>query len=397
MELFDFDRQPDRSGTGSTKWGRYAGACESHDVIPMWVADMDFGPAPCVEAALARAVPGGVYGYTDITDEYLAAVVGFMARRHAWDVSPDAIVFQNGVVPALSVAVRAFTAPGDRVLLLPPLYPPFTRMVEQNGREAVYSPMQPDDAGLYRMNFDDMEQKAADPRVKMLLFCSPHNPTGRVFTEDELRKVADICKRHDVIIVSDEIHFDLSHAGDHMVFHKAAGDMADRCAILTAPSKTFNVAGLQLANIIIPGSELRARYKAVQAADGYDCPSFFGYQAMLAAYTQGDAWLDAMLAYIRGNFDLLQKSIAEQMPRLSLTPPQALYLAWVDCRALSMSSNALRDYLIKEAGVAVSSGSDFGEGGEGFLRMNLALPRCRLETALSRMAAAIEALCRNKA
>ncbi|MCL1795291.1 MAG: pyridoxal phosphate-dependent aminotransferase [Clostridia bacterium] len=378
-EHFHFHEQPDRAGTGSTKWEQSKGA------IPMWIADMDFYSAPCVRDALLLAARESVYGYTDATDAYFEAVQGWMRRRHHFHADREWIMPQNGVTPSIAACIRGFTAPGDRVLLQPPLYPPFIHLTERNGREPVYNPLQRDEAGIYRMDFDDLERKARDPRAKMMLLCSPHNPTGRVWTPEELSKVAEICARNGVIVVSDEIHSDLILAGRHTMFCGVAGDVSDRCAILTAPSKTFNLAGLQLSNTIIPGTALRDRYRNEQIADGYEHPSFFGSRALIAAYTQGDEWLDAVRAYIRDNFALLKDCFGARLPTVRLTDAQATYLAWTDWNALRMPPGELQRIIREEAGVYVMDGAQFGIGGEGFLRMNLAMPRGELEQALQRI------------
>lgn len=386
---FDFDTRHDRSGTGCTKWEKRTNAEKAAGVLPMWIADMDFRTAPCITEALRRAVEHGIYGYTEATDGYLEAVQGWMLRRHDWTIERDWIVYQNGVVPALSVAMRAFLEPGDRVLLQPPCYPPFYSMVRENGFEPLLNPLLRGEDGQYRIDFDDLRAKAREPRVRMLILCSPHNPTGRVFSADELREVAEICRANDMLVISDEIHFDFALKGRHTVFHKAAPEMMDRSIVCTAPSKTFNIAGLQISNIIIPSPALRALYKKRQYADGYENPPYFGREAVIAAYTHGDAWLDALLTYLRGNFAMLSGWFQENLPAVRLTQAESTYLAWTDWRALGLSPEELRRFLREEARVYFNDGASFSADCGGFLRINLALPHEVLQEALERILAAL--------
>ncbi len=389
---FDFDTLTNRDGTGCAKWARRTQAEKAAGVVPLSIADMEFRCAPCVVEAVKRAAEHGIYGYTDPDDVYNSAVAGWMKGRHGWAIEKDWIVPENGVVPALSVAVRAFTEPGDRVLMQPPGYGPFTSAVKDNCREPIFSPLHLGEDGLYRMDLADLEEKAADPRAKLLLFCSPHNPVGRIWTPEELRAVAGICRRHGVLVVSDEIHFDMELYGKHMVFTQAAPDFMDRCMVLTAPSKTFNLAGLQLANSIIPDAGLRARYIQRMNADGYGNVAYFGYHATIAAYREGAPWLDALLAYVRGNFDLLGNWLEENLPQVKLLPAQGTYLAWTDWRSFGMPDEALRAFVRNEAMLFLGEGIQFGIGGEGFMRFNLALPRRELKKALAKLLDAVKRL-----
>lgn len=388
---FDFDTLVDRSHDGSAKWARRTDAEKKAGIVPMSVADMEFQCAPPIVEALTAVARHGLYGYTDADDAYYDAVVGWMQRRHGWTVDKAWIVPENGVVPSLCVAVRAFTEPGDHVLLQSPGYPPFATAAEANGRIPVRNALVRGADDLYRMDLDDLREKAADPRAKLLILCSPHNPVGRVWTAEELRAVAAICRENNVIVVSDEIHFDLVLEGTHTVFCKAAPEMLDQCVICTAPSKTFNVAGLQQANIIIPNEALRERFRARMNADGYSNVSQFGYHAMIAAYNSGEAWLDAAIAYIRSNFAYLGAWLADHFPKVRLLPVQGTYLAWTDWRALGLPQAALDQFVRDEAMLVVNSGTVFGPEGEGYMRLNLALPRAALAGALDRLLAAAKA------
>lgn len=383
-EAFDFTTLPDRNNIGCAKWNRRTEDEMDAGIVPMTIADMEFRCAPCIVDAVKKAAEHGVYGYTDPDDAYYAAVSHWMEKRHGWKIQPEWILPQNGVVPALCVAVRAFTEPGDSVLVQSPGYFPFRMAVEENGRTLVESVLTMDGTG-YHMDLEDLRRKAADPRAKLLLLCSPHNPVGRIWSPDTLRAVADICRENDVIVISDEIHFDLELYGKHTVFCQAAPEMEDRCVILTSTSKTFNVAGMQLANTIIPGDALRARFEQRMLADGTSNISYFGYHVTLAAYTQGEPWLDALLETIRGNFAYLGGWLQEYLPAVRLLPVQGTYLAWTDWRALGLDGGELDKLLRGDAMLLLNNGRFFGQGGEGFMRWNLALPKQELEKALNRL------------
>lgn len=388
---YDFDTLTDRSHSGSAKWARRTDAEKAAGIVPMSIADMEFVCAPEIVEAVQQAAAHGLYGYTDADAPYYDAVVRWMQRRHGWTVAPEWIVPENGVVPALCVAVRAFSGEGDGVLLQSPGYYPFEMAITLNNRIPVYSPLVLGDDGYYHMDLDDLRQKAKDPRVKMMFLCSPHNPVGRIWTPEELRAVADICQAHGIIVISDEIHFDLELHGTHTVFCKAAPQLQSRCVILTAPSKTFNLAGMQLANTIIPDETLREQFRTRMNADGYSNASYFGYHSTIAAYTKGEPWLDAMLAYVRKNFDFFGQWFAANMPQVKVLPAQGTYLCWTDWRALGMDDAALERFVRGDAMLFLDEGTMFGAGGEGFMRFNLALPRAALQKALDRLYAAAKA------
>lgn len=385
-----FDTVPDRNNSGCAKWNRRTAAEKAAGVIPLSVADMEFPTAPCVTEALVRMADMGSFGYADVDEAYYTAVAGWMRKRHDWKIAHEWIVIQNGVVPALSVAMRAFTKAGDAILMLTPRYEPFDTMTIINDRIPVYSELMLQDDYYYAIDFDDLERKASDPRVKMFLLCSPHNPTGRVWTVDELQKIASICLKNNVLMVSDEIHHDLELYAKHTVFCKAAREMQNRSIILTAPSKTFSVAGLQLANTIIPDETMRKQYVKRSKADGYSNPSLFGYHATIAAYTKGEAWVDAMLSYVRGNFEWLDQWLRVHIPQVHMLPAQGTYLALLDFRSLGLNDAQLLQLVRGEAMVILNEGPFFGVGGSGFMRMNLAIARTELMKALERLRIAIE-------
>jgi cystathionine beta-lyase len=358
----------------------------------MWIADMDFPcPQPVVEALVARA-GHAIYGYTEKTAAYDAAVVNWMWRRQGWQVAPEWICVTPGVVPALNMLVRTFVAPGDKVLIQPPVYPPFFSAGRNNAAEMVTNPLVYQN-GRYCMDFADLGAKARDPQVKLAILCSPHNPVGRVWTRQELARFGEICLDQDVLIVSDEIHADLIFPGG--VFTPIAGigaDLAGRAIICTAPSKTFNLAGLQASNIIIPNPELRARFQKTLKSNGLFGIGAFGAVAVEAAYDHGEEWLDQVLDYLAGNLRYLETYISKHIPQLDVVRPEATYLVWLDCRRLGLGKEELKRFMLDEARVYLSEGFHFGPEGEGFERMNIACPRSILAEALERIKKAVSRL-----
>jgi cystathionine beta-lyase len=398
---YDFDRIATPRGIGSVKWEHRKGenGLEAWDataevngrrqVLPLWVADMDFPIAePIRRALIARAeIPS--LGYTYRTDDYLSAVTGWMQRRHGWTVEPAWIALAPGVVPSLNMLVRTFTQPGDGVIVQPPVYHPFYMVIESNDARVVRNPLRLID-GRYQMDFDDLDAKAADPTVKMLLLCSPHNPVGRVWTAEELRRLSEICNRHGVLVVADELHADLILYGNVFQPYAALGGaFADNAIVCTAASKSFSLAGLHMSHIITSNADLRE-----QVAGGLQKAKMFGLNpfsaaAVQAAYTDGEDWLEQALAYIQGNMDYLAEFLGENLPQIPLIKPDATYLAWLDCRALSLNQDQLEDLMLNQAGLFLDEGYIFGEEGAGFERINVACPRYILEDALHRLVEAI--------
>ncbi len=382
----EFDAVIDRAGTYAFKW-EFRRHCKARDIIPLWVADMDFAAPEGVRRAVQERAAHGVYGYTLLPESYYQAVISWMRQRFGWEVRKKWIVFTPGVVPALNFAVQAFTEAGDRVIVQPPVYYPFFLAVENNGRELLHSPLRIED-GRCGMDLDHL-RSVIDGRTRLLILCSPHNPTGRVWTEEELKGLAELCAKHNLIIVSDEIHADLvSPDHTHKPLAALLPEMADRIVTCTSPNKTFNIAGLQMANTIIPDKELRKRFQQAVHSAGIELANAFGVVALEAAYTtEGEAWLARLLDYLWGNFSLLREFAEERFPDLRVFPLEGTYLAWLDCRALHPDDKKLKDILLRH-GVWLDEGSKFGPGGEGFLRLNIACPRTLLEKALERMAAA---------
>jgi len=381
--MHNFDVLVDRTGTGAAKWAGRTEAEKQAGIIPMSVADMEFQVPECVRKAVIQAAEHGIYGYTDSDERYFSALKGWMATRHDWAVEDEDVVCIHGVVPAVAMCVRAYTEEGDGVIIQSPVYPPFFSMVENNKRRVVTNPLINED-GYYRMDYEDLEQKAADPRNKLLVLCSPHNPVGRVWKMEELEKLHEICRRNGVMVVSDEIHFDLIPNGKHIVYAKVDPD----AVILTAPSKTFNVPGLRLSNAIIRNPERREAFRAALDACGGGGVTYFGHAAMIAAYEEGAQWLDEAMAYVRGNYLMLSEFFAERFPQVRISPQEGTYLAWVDYRPLGVEKEAMEKFLREKAGWLIGGGRAFGEEGEGFVRINIALPRPELKKALERLSAA---------
>ncbi len=395
---YDLDRVIERGGTGSAKWGNYHGGSNAGPIkavnadltgdgpIPMWVADMDFRCAQPILDALAKRTEHGIFGYTMGTDGYFEAVIDWMQRRHNWTVERDWISTTPGIVPAVHFAVKTYCEPGDGVLIQRPVYYPFFRAITNGGCEIVSNSLVEED-GHYTMDYDDLEAKAADPKVKISVLCSPHNPVGRVWTADELRRYGEICNRHNVIVIADEIHFDLMMPGVKFEPYALLGEeFAQNALFCTAPSKTFNLAGMHLSNVITPNPELK------QAYDGYMLRTGISghlnplvISAVEAAYREGEDWLAQVLDYVWGNFQFLKSYMAEYLPQIKVTDLQGTYLCWLDFRALGLDRAALEDLTQIRAKVLFDEGYIFGDEGEGFERINLACPRAVLELALGRL------------
>lgn len=387
---YDFDRLIDRTGKATYKWDQSEKLFGRSDILPLWVADMDFEPPQEVIDAIVARAQEGVYGYTIRTDRYYEAVSGWLARRHQWQVDKEWITSSPGVVPALSMMVLCFTEPGDGVILQSPVYYPFYDVIRMNDRQVVDNPLLLQD-GKYEIDFDLLEQQAA-AGAKMLLLCTPHNPGGRVWTREELTRVGDICVKHGVIVVADEIHHDLVLSGHkHYPFASLKPEFSDISLTCVATSKTFNLAGLQAATVIIPNDSLRRKFNALLKTLSIHMESFFGETAVVSAYNNGDQWVDELLDYIEGNLNFLIDYVEQHIPQVKVMRPEGTYMAWLDCRAISEDPADLKKLMFEEAGVAFSEGSVFGKQGAGYLRVNLATQRSIVEQALARFAVAVQA------
>lgn len=380
---YNFDDIPCREGTCCEKWDNRAGVFGKADVLPLWIADMDFEVPPFVTEAIVGRAAHKLYGYGFRSPAYYAAIAGWVKRRNGWEIKPEWIGFSPGVVAGFTFGIRAVTAEGDGVVIMRPSYPPFAHMIEANGRRVIDSPLKWN-GQQYEMDFEDLDRKLAG--AKALLFCNPHNPTGRVFSPQELQRVGELCCKHDVYIVSDEIHSDLIQKPyRHTHIASLSPELARRTITLIAPSKTFNIAGLSTSVVIIPDDELRGRFDyefdKIHAGQG----NTFGTVACQAAYEQGDEWLDQCLEYIHGNMDYVYDFMTEKLPRIKVYKPQGTYLMWLDFRALGMTHDELLSMLVHRAGLGFDEGRKFGTEGICFMRLNLATSRKVLEEAMRRL------------
>ncbi len=382
---YDFDTVIPRRGTNSYKWD----TPEEEGVLPMWVADMDFRTAPAVTEALRKRADHGIFGYTKVPAAYYEAVVRWFGKRHRWQIDPGWIVCTTGVVPALSAVIKALASPGDKVIVQTPAYNCFYSSIRNNGCELSSSGLVCRD-GRYTIDFGGLEAKAADPKAKILLLCNPHNPVGRVWTSEELRRIGGICLRNGVFVVADEIHCELTYKGhDYTPFASLSESFLRNSVTCVSPSKAFNLAGLQIANIVAADEEVRRRIvRAVNINEVCDV-SPFGVTAAMAAYNEGGEWLDALREYLYGNYECLRRFFRERLPRYPVLPLEGTYLAWADCRAAGESSDALALRLREEQKLMVNPGTMYGPGGEGYLRLNIACPRALLADGLERMARAL--------
>jgi putative C-S lyase len=354
---------------------------------------MELPNPPEIIRGLKDHLDKAVLGYTNPTPEYLRAVTGWMKKRHNWDVKAEWIIQSPGVVPAFFTALKAFTEPGDGVIIQPPVYYPFSTAVKNNGRVLVSNPLIRDDAKLtYRIDFEDLEAKARDPKNKLIIFCSPHNPVGRVWTKEELRRVSDICLANKVLMISDEIHFDLLMPGvEHTVYAALSQEAEQNCVVCTAPSKTFNLAGMQVSNIMVPNGELREKLQAEFMKSALFMISQLGLKAGELAYTTCEGWLDAFLGVLKQNYEYVKDYCARDIPNIKVYSLEGTYLMWLDFRALGLDQQALEAFMINEAEWFTDEGYMFGDEGSGFERINLACPLSALEDAMERLKKALTA------
>ena len=388
----NFDAIIERRGTDCAKYDAYAEHGHTADILPLWVADMDFRSPECVLEALREAVNHGIFGYSIRSSRYFPALQAWFSKHFDWEIAPQWLMNTPGVVFALSAAVRATTKIGDNVLVLPPVYYPFYRVIADNDRKIVRSELNYEN-GRYTMNFADIERKIVENDVKAMIFCSPHNPVGRVWTLAELQTLGAICKKHNVAVISDEIHCDFAFPEyPHTPFVKACPDLADNVIICTAPSKTFNLAGLQVSNILVPGEELQKRFKRELDIAAYHDVNRLGAVAATAAYEGGEEWLTECKAYMRENLKYIRNFLAVRLPKIKLVEPEGTYLAWLDCSGLGLTKEQLDDLIINKANLWLDTGSIFGEYTEQFQRIVLACPRATLEKAMEQLAKAVDSL-----
>lgn len=379
MSKYNFDELTCRRGSSSLKWDTMTG----DDVIPLWVADMDFRTAPAITEAVQRRASSGIFGYVSVPDRYYDALVNWFGRRHGWKIDRDRVIYTSGVVPAISAIIKALTVPGDGVIVQTPAYNGFFSSIRNNGCRNIDNPLircEQEKGFTYRIDFPLLEKQAADPRNKVLILCNPHNPTGRVWHLAELQCIKEICRKYDVYVISDEIHCELTHGRYRYIPY---GTIDERAIVCCSPSKAFNTAGLQIANIVCPDEKVQYRIdRAINDNEVCDVNPF-GVEGLIAAYNEGEEWLDALRHYLDDNYQRLRTVIAESLPDWNVCNSESTYLAWIDVSATGMSGDEMERYLLEKAGVRVSSGSIYGS--PEYIRVNYACPRPRLDEALARI------------
>ena len=390
--MTNFDETILRKDTDSIKYDFAAQRGMPDGLLPLWVADMDFRTPPCIVDALTEKSQHGIFGYSESSAAYFEVLKDWFSRRFGWPVQSEWLVKTPGVVFAICAAIRALTQEGDAVLIQQPVYYPFSESIRLNNRRLIINELAYD-GDAYSMDFEDFEQKIEQNDVKLFILCSPHNPVGRVWTRDELTRMGDICVRHGVIVISDEIHADFVYPGyEHLVFANLKPEFADIAITCTAPSKTFNLAGLQISNIFIANRELRSRFRSEIARGGYSQLNIMGLVACKAAYAKGEEWLEELKEYLAENLAFLREYLRTRIPEIKLVEPQGTYLVWLDCKALGLNDKALSEFIIHQAKLWLDEGTMFGQGGSGFQRVNIACPKALLKQALEQLEAAIKAL-----
>lgn len=387
--IYDFDTLIDRHATASYKWD--SSEIEK-DVLPMWVADMDFRTAPCVIDALRNRLEHGIFGYVSVPDHYYEAVIKWFYGRHAWNIKREWIQYTSGVVPAISAIIKGLTVPGDEVLVMTPVYNCFFSSIRNNGCTAAECPLVYHD-NTYTIDYESLEKIASGDKVKLLLLCNPHNPACRVWTREELIRVGEICKRNGVIVVSDEIHCELVMKGYRFTpFASISQEMQDMCITCNSPSKSFNTAGLQIANIICNNPDWQQRIdRAINDNEVCDVNPF-GVEALIAAYRDGEDWLEELCLYIEKNYNTVKEFFAINLAQYTITKLEGTYLVWIDCRHTGLTSDAITAVLNDKARVLVNSGTMYGTAGQGFIRLNIACPHSRVVEALNRMLPVLKSL-----
>ncbi|MFL1469368.1 MalY/PatB family protein [Paraclostridium bifermentans] len=388
---YNFDTIIDRSNNFAAKWSEMDKKYGTNDLIPMWVADMDFKAAPCIIDALRNRLEQGIYGYTTRPNSYNESIVNWVSRRFGWNIKSEWLVFSPGVIPAISILIQELTNEGDKIMIQEPVYSPFNSVVKDNKRELVISPLKKLEDGNYVMDYEDIEAKIKD--VKIFILCNPHNPVGRVWTKEELKQLGDICIKHNVKVISDEIHSDIIFKGHkHISFASICKEFEQNSITCMAPTKTFNIAGLQMSQVILPNEN---DYKALDSAFAridIRRNNAFSLVATEAAYNHGEEWLTDFIDYLEGNMDFAVNYIEQNMPKLKVRKPQGTYLLWVDFSELGLSDDEVAKFLVENAKVALNNGPSFGIGGQGYQRINLACPRSMVEEALTRIKNAIDSL-----
>ncbi len=386
----NFDSLIDRKGTKCLKYDFAKKRGLPEGVLPLWVADMDFKTSSYIEDALVKQAQHAIYGYTEVDDDYFESVHRWINNHYGWDVHKSWFHKTPGVVFAIATAVRAVTKKGDAILIQQPVYYPFSEVINDNERTLISSDLVNDGNGYYTIDFEDFERKIVENKVKLFLLCNPHNPVGRVWTKEELIKIGDICVKHGVIVFSDEIHADFVWSGNHQVFAKLDEAYAKISITATSPSKTFNIAGLQVSNIFIPNREIYTKFRKAYNASGYSQLNAAGIIASQAAYDHGQEWYEAVSRYIKANIDFAEEYIKTHLPKVVFKKPEGTYMIWLDFGKYGLSDRQIDDLIIHKAGLWLDSGSIFGDVGKGFQRINVACPRAVLTEALDRIRDAFE-------
>lgn len=382
---YDFDKQMNRRNTNSLKWD------VKENELPMWVADMDFETAPEIQAAIRKRAAHGVFGYSTVPEEWYQAYIGWWKRRHDFQMEKDWLIFCTGVVPAISSMVRKLTTPAEKVLVLTPVYNIFFNSIVNNGRQVLESRLKYD-GEAYQVNFEDLEQKLSDPQTSMLILCNPHNPVGKLWDKETLERIGELCWKHHVVVVSDEIHCDLTDPGcSYVPFASVSEHCRENCVVCIAPTKAFNLAGLQTAAVAVPNPVLRHKIWRGLNTDEVAEPNAFAVDAAIAAFTEGADWLDALREYILENKNAAAKYIREQVPQMEVVPSQATYLLWMHCGRMVGFAAEAAEYIREKTGLYLSAGNQFGAGGGNFLRMNIACSWEVLEDGLHRLKEGIAA------
>ena len=385
---YNFDEIVDRSNTSCIKWDYVKEFLGEDNLLPMWVADMDFKTPDFIIKAVKERANHEIFGYSMRPQGYYQSIVDWVRNRHSWEIEKDWIVFSPGVVPAVNIAVLAFTQPGDEIIVQPPVYFPFFTAVTDHNRKLVYNQLKLEN-GHYTINFDDLKRKITS-QTKMIILSNPHNPVGRAWTEKELKELAEICVKNKILILSDEIHSDLVFKPNrHCVLAKLSVEIADHTLTMMAPSKTFNLAGMSTSSVIISNPELRKTFKAMLDKLHLGLGNIFGAVASEAAYINGKDWLDQMLDYVKGNVDYVDDFLKSHLPQVKMVQPEATYMVWLDFRELKLSRKELNELILTKAKLGLNDGEVFGPGGEGFHRMNLACPRSYVEAAMNQLKAAV--------
>lgn len=385
---FNFDKSINRNNTSSIKYDAMESFLGAKDAIPMWVADMDFNSPPCIVDALKKRLEHEIFGYSFKSADYYKSIIGWMKKRHKWDVEKEWISFSPGVVAGFTIAIEQFTNPGDKIIVHPPVYFPFFQSINDTGRKVEYNKLKLEN-GRLNFDFDDLKSRiTAD--TKMLLLCNPHNPGGSVWTKDELTELSEICNENSILVVSDEIHADVIFApAKHISYASISEKAAQNSITIMSHSKTFNVAGLTTSFVIASNKNILEKYNKALSIPHLHMGNIFGTEALMAAYNGGEEWLEELIMYLKGNINFVDEFIKKHIPNLKVIIPESTFLIWIDCTKLGMTGEELKKFFLHTAKVAINEGSMFGPGGEGFIRMNIGCPRSTVETAMNRIKEAV--------